>query len=454
MPSIWERQQIIDLASEGYGVARPPDSPAILVPFTLEGEEVDIQLTRRKKQLAYGEVIRWHTQSPDRISPACLDFGRCGGCRWQMMRYERQLEYKRRFLEQAFHHIGRLVVPIPLPLPAEPPWHYRNKAEYTFGTGPAGEVTLGFHPRGDFRSVIDIQDCQIVPAAFEAIRRAVRERAQALQLPSYDPIRHTGLLRQLLLRGTPERFIALLSLGQDRPDLALQLLQPLYETHPALHGIGYFYNPKRNDSLHDLQPIPLAGELYLSFSVAGRQYRIDPKAFFQVNLPQAEKLVSWIRQHFPPSASVLYDLYGGVGFFGIALADQVSEVILVERLPEAVQLAEENFRRNQPAFPTTRWQTFTGPVEQLWKDFVFPDSETVVIVDPPREGLHPKVRASLAQGPVTWIFYVSCHPATQARDLYELQRAYEIVAVQPVDLFPHTTAVENIAFLRRKAART
>lgn len=170
----------------------PPDSPAILVPFTLEGEEVDIRLTRRKSQLAYGEAFHWHTYSPDRVAPACTDFGRCGGCRWQMMRYERQLEYKRRFVEQAFHHIGQLAVPIPPPLPAEPPWRYRNKAEYTFGLSPSGEVTLGFHPRGDFRAVIDIQQCQIVPASFEAVRRAVRKRAQALQLTPYDPVCHTG----------------------------------------------------------------------------------------------------------------------------------------------------------------------------------------------------------------------------------------------------------------------
>lgn len=453
MPLVWERQRIVDVASEGYGVARPPNSQVILVPFTLEGEEVDIRLTRRKKQLAYGEATHWHVHSPDRVAPVCPDFGQCGGCRWQMMRYERQLEYKRRFVEQAFHHIGRLPVPIPSPLPAQPPWRYRNKAEYTFGTGPSGEVILGFHPRGDFRSVIDIQDCQIVPASFEAVRRAVRKQAQTLQLLPYDPVRHTGLLRQLLLRGTSERLIALLSLSQDRPDLAAQLLLPLYETYPPLQGIGYFHNPKRNDSLHDLKPIPLAGELYLSFSVAGRHYRIDPKAFFQVNLPQAEKLIGWIRQHFPSTASVLYDLYGGVGFFGIALADQVAEVILVERLPEAVQLAQENFRLNQSAFPHTRWQTFTGPVEQLWENLSFPESETVAILDPPREGLHPDLRKALARGPVTWIFYVSCHPATQARDLHELRDTYEIIAVQPVDLFPHTTAIENIAFLRRKAQK-
>ncbi len=452
MPLVWERQRIVDLASEGYGVARPPDHPAILVPFTLEGEEVDIRLTRRKSQLAYGEALHWHTYSPDRVAPACADFGRCGGCRWQMMRYERQLEYKRRFVEQAFRHIGQLAVTIPPPLPAEPPWRYRNKAEYTFGLNPSGEVALGFHPRGDFQAVIDIQDCQIVPASFEAVRRAVRERAQALQLPPYDPVRHTGLLRQLLVRGTSERLIALLSLSQDRPDLARQVLQPLYETLPQLQGIGYFYNPKRNDSLHDLEPIPLDGELTLTFSVAGREYRLDPKSFFQVNLPQAEKMVEWIRARFPARASVLYDLYGGVGFFGVALADRAAEVVLVERLPEAVRLAEANFQANQPKFPHTQWRTFTGALEELWTELSFSEGETVALLDPPREGLHPSVRKALARGPVNWIFYVSCHPATQARDLYALRSAYEVVAVQPVDLFPHTTAIENIALLRRKAS--
>jgi len=369
-----------------------------------------------------------------------------------MMDYPYQLLYKQRFVQQAFSHLAHLPIEVPPVVPSPVIWHYRNKAEYTFGESASGELVLGFHPRGDFAQVLDLTACQIVPPAFEGVRRAVRAHARLKGLRAYHPIRHKGLLRQLLVRGTEDRLVAFLSLADDRPDIALDLLGPVKESVPGLVGLGYFHNPKRNDSLADLEPIPLAGETHLEFVVDGLQYQVGIQDFFQVNLPQAANLLRWIRERMPARCTVLYDLYGGVGFFGVGLADRAEKVVLVEKLPQAVHSAEKNFLRNRHRFPSTAWQTYAGALEDLTQVALTPPSGSVAIVDPPREGLHPTVRKALRTLPFEEIFYVSCHPATQARDLAELQEAYQILAVQPFDLFPHTTAVENIAHLRRKSS--
>lgn len=443
-----EQVKVTDLAADGYGVIRLPDTPAIMVPFTIEEETITIRVTRRKRQVWYGEALYWHETSPHRVAPACADFGRCGGCRWQMMSYEHQLHHKRRFVEQALHHIGKIHIEVPPVIPSPQIWHYRNKAEYAFGQTPEGKLVLGFHPRGEFAQVLPIQDCQIVPEAFEVVRRTVLEEAQKLKLLAYDPRTHRGFLRALLLRGTPQQVIALLILAEDRPEVAHALLSPLRH---LLRGYGYIYNPKKNDSLHDLTPVLLWGTLALEYTVAGRSYRIGPKDFFQVNLSQADNLIHWMRERLPAQrVSVLYDLYGGVGLFGVALADRAERVYLIEKLPEAIESARENFRRNQSAFPFTHWEAIVGAAEDIEALAPVSLSNAVAIVDPPREGLHPKVRRFLRQGRFETIFYVSCHPATQARDLAELANTYKVVAVQPFDLFPHTTSIENVALLEKR----
>ncbi|MCS7162621.1 MAG: 23S rRNA (uracil(1939)-C(5))-methyltransferase RlmD [Bacteroidia bacterium] len=445
------REKVIDLVSEGYGVLKPPNMPVVFVPFVIEGEEVEVRLTQRRRQLWYGEAVHWHVKAPQRTQPACADFGRCGGCRWQMMTYAHQLHHKRRFVEQALRTIGRLSIEVPAVVPSPSPWHYRNKAEYAFGMETSGEIVLGFHPRGAFDQVIGLQACQIVPPVFEAIRQSVLRRARMGKWPAYDARTHKGLLRGLLLRGTSEAVVALLILAEDRPDVAEALLKPLLTEVPSLTGIGYMANPKRNDSLHDLTPKRLEGRLEVAFQVGGRTYWVGPKAFFQVNLSQAAQLLDWLRARWRAQRPPLYDLYGGVGFFGIGLADLSARVVLVERLPEAAENAIYNFRYNQAAFPDTPWEVHVGSVETILPQIGLAEA-AVALVDPPREGLHPNLIRFLRAAPFAEIFYVSCHPATQARDLQALTDSYEVVEVQPFDLFPHTTAVENIAWLRRKKA--
>ncbi|MCS7189198.1 MAG: 23S rRNA (uracil(1939)-C(5))-methyltransferase RlmD [Bacteroidia bacterium] len=443
-------QKVIDLASEGFGVIRPANRPAILVPYTIEEEVVDIEIVRHKRQVSYGYATRWHVSSPHRVVPACEEFGKCGGCQWQMMDYAHQLHHKRRFVEQALRHIGGMSVSVPPVIPSPNIWHYRNKAEYTFGRDSTGGLCLGFHPRGDFSTALNLKECKIVPPLFEAIRRKVLELAQEKKLSAYDPRTHRGLLRQLLVRGVDSMAIALISLAEDRADIASELLLPLRQAFPALRGVGYFYNPKLNDSLHDLTPHLIEGELLLEFSVANRIYFVTPKDFFQVNLAQTENMINWIRERFPTSVEVLYDLYGGVGLFSIALADRAKEVVLVERLAEAVQSACKNFEANKSSFPHTRWRVFCGSLEELWSQAISSQENSIAIVDPSREGLHPTIRKALQKAPFASLFYVSCHPATQARDLQYLKEHYVIEEVQPFDLFPHTSSIENIVLLKRK----
>ncbi len=436
-----------DLTSEGYGVVEADAGPVVLLPFVLEGEEVQYAISHRKRRLQYGYPLAILTPSPHRTQPVCQAFGQCGGCRWQMMTYEHQLEVKRDFVERQLRHIGHLSVSVPPVQPSPQPYQYRNKVEYAFGRDEGGQVMIGFHPRGDFWKVLPIEACQIVPPAFEDVRRQIQAQARILPYASYDPKRHTGLWRELLIRGTPESYIVLVSLAEDNPDLAHALLKPL-QTWPACQGAGYFYNPKRNNSLFDLVPRPLWGDLELTYIIGGRQFRLGPKDFFQVHLAQAEALILWLR-HRLSETPALYDLYGGVGFLGISLAEKAQRLILVEKLPEAVESARKNFLLNQHHYSQTIFEGFVGALETHWSALK-PLSEAIAIVDPPREGLHPTLQKALRQGPFGQIFYVSCHPATQARDLAMLSEAYEVTEVQPFDLFPQTTAIENVAWLVRK----
>jgi 23S rRNA (uracil1939-C5)-methyltransferase len=241
--------------------------------------------------------------------------------------------------------------------------------------------------------------------------------------------------------------VVLVSLSQDRPEWAEALLAPLQKL-PGVQGAGYFHNPKRNNSLSDLAAQRLWGSLRLVYTVGGRQFEIGPLDFFQVNLSLAEALVAWLRARVP-EAPVLYDLYGGVGFLGISLAERAKKVVLIEKLPSAVEQARKNFARNQHFYPETSFEELVGPLEKVWPGIVVP-SESVGIVDPPREGLHPSLLKLLRRGPFAHLFYVSCHPATQARDIAALAEVYDVREVQPFDMFPQTAGIENVAWLIRK----
>jgi len=442
------RQGVVrDLTSDGYGVVAPPDGPVVLLPYVIEGEVVRYVVERRRRQLLYGRLVEVQEVSPHRVKPVCSAFGRCGGCRWQMMNYAHQLEVKRRFVEAQLKHIGQVEVAVP-PVRGSPhPWQYRNKVEYAFGRGPSGEIVVGFHPRGDFRRVIPIEACQIIPPAFEEVRRLVQNQVQHLGLAPYDPQRHEGVWRELLIRGTQENYIVLVSLSQERSDWAEKLLDPI-RSLPGCRGAGYFYNPKRNNSLHDLTPRILWGSLELVYRVGGREFEVGPVDFFQVNLMQAEALVEWLRARVPETP-ILYDLYGGVGFLGISLAERAKRLVLIENLPSAVGQARKNFVRNQAFYPGVEFESITGSLEKVWPCMAVP-SEATALVDPPREGLHPSLVKALQQAPFAHLFYVSCHPATQARDVAALQKAYEVREVQPFDMFPHTSGIENVAWLVRR----
>lgn len=441
------RGRVRDLTSEGFGVVAAEEGPVVLLPFVIEGEEVSYTVERRKRQVWYGQLVEVHEASPYRVEPVCSVFGVCGGCRWQMMTYAHQLEVKRRFVEAQLRHIGGVTVEVPPVHPAPLPWQYRNKVEYAFGWGAGGEVVVGFHPRGDFRRVIAPEACQLVPPAFEEVRRLVQAQAQRLGLPPYDPQRHEGVWRELLIRGTQESYIVLVSLSQDRPDWAEALLSPL-KALAGSQGAGYFYNPKRNDSLFDLVPQRLWGSLELVYEVAGRKFGVGPLDFFQVNLAQAEALVTWLKARVPET-TVLYDLYGGVGFLGISVAERTKRLVLIEKLESAVERARENFARNQHFYPETGFVGRAGALEKVWLGEEVP-LDSVAIVDPPREGLHPSFLKRLRETPFAHVFYVSCHPATQARDIALLREVYEVQEVQPFDMFPQTTGIENVAWLKRR----
>lgn len=448
-------------AAEGKSLARV-EGKVIFVENTIPGDEVDVLLQKNKKDWGEGIALHFHKQSELRIEPFCQHFGVCGGCQWQMLPYEQQLKFKQQQVLDNLTRISKVQLPALLPIiGAEQTTRYRNKMEYTFSNkrfllpeelhNPAissEETVAGFHARGFFDKVVPIYECHLQEEPTNYLRLAVLEYAKQHGLTHYDIRMHTGYLRNLLIRiaTTGEVMVNVVVGYQDEP-VQTALLNFISNKFPEITTLLYTINPKKNDSLNDLQPQVFSGKGYIVEKLEGFQFKISPKSFFQTNTRQGEKLYKVAREFAELSGTqTVYDLYCGTGSIGIFVSKAAAKIVGVDVIDEAINDAKENAALNNLANATF----FTGDVIDVCDDDFFaahgrPD---VVITDPPRAGMHEKLVRKLLDIAAPTIVYVSCNPATQARDLALLDAKYAVIKVQPVDMFPHTLHIENVVQLK------
>ena len=460
---------VLDYAAEGKSLARV-DGKVIFIEGAVPGDVVDVQLSKNKSDWAEGHTVKIHSLSSDRVTPFCTHFGVCGGCQWQMLPYEKQLFYKQKQVNDNLGRIGKVQLPEISPIiGAEQTRQYRNKLEYTFATGkfiPTEEFrqmkaegisvhdqpgAAGFHVRGFFDKVVEIDTCHLQEEPTNFIRKAVAQYAIDHQLPFYNIRLHEGWLRNMFVRNTTTGELMInLVLGYEDETHRKQLLDQLLDQFPQITTLLYTINTKKNDSLYDLDPQVYFGKGYIIEKLEGFSYMISPKSFFQTNTRQAEKLYRVTRDYAELDGSqVIYDLYCGTGSIGIFVSQLAKKVIGVEVIEDAIIDAKKNAELNNIHHASF----FTGDVIDVCDDAFFathgrPD---VIITDPPRAGMHEKLVKKLLDIASPTVVYVSCNPATQARDLAMLDEKYRVEKIQPVDMFPHTLHIENVVQLKLKS---
>jgi 23S rRNA (uracil1939-C5)-methyltransferase len=444
------------------------DGKVIFVEGAVPGDVVDIQLQKNKADWAEGVAKKFHSYSEIRVKPFCSHFGVCGGCQWQMLPYAQQLIYKQQQVVDNLTRIAKIPLPpIPAILGAKQTEGYRNKVEYTFATEiymsfeaframkASGEEPVkspgdgGFHARGFFEKIVPIDTCYLQEEPTNLMRKAVVQFALDNKMPFYNIKQHQGWLRNMFVRNTTKgEWMINLMLGYEDEAKRKALLDLLLKQFPQITTLLYTINTKRNDSMQDLEPQVYYGNGYITEKLEKFEFKISPKSFFQTNSKQAEVLYQVTRDFAELTGKeIVYDLYCGTGSIGIFCSEQAKKIIGVEFVEEAIEDAKLNAALNglaETAF-------FAGDVIKVCDDAFFethgkPD---VIITDPPRAGMHEKLVHKLLEMEAPTIVYVSCNPATQARDLALLHAKYTVTKIQPVDMFPHTLHIENVVQLKR-----
>ncbi len=486
-PVILEKLLIEDYAAEGKSLARV-NGKVIFVENTVPGDVVDVQLYKNKKDWAEGFPLQFHEFSCLRIQPFCQHFGVCGGCQWQMLPYEKQLEYKQQQVADNLQRIGKIKLPEIFPiLGCDETRYYRNKLEYAFSAKqyiPENEFrqmlhngidineknkknVAGFFARGTFDKAVEIIKCHLQQEPTNEIRNAVAEYARENNFSFYDYRQHTGWLRSMFIRmTTTDEIMVNLVFGYEDEKARIQLLEFVLKQFPQITTLLHTINSKRNDNILDLSPQPYSGKGYIIEKLEEFIFKISAKSFFQTNTKQAQKLYSVAKDFaeltltpYPSPSRLLsgergvatqtvYDLYCGTGSIGIFLSKQAKKIIGVEINRESVADAKENAKLNN----IINASFYSGDVIDICNDDFFeangkPD---VIITDPPRAGMHEKLVKKLLEIAAPVIVYVSCNAATQARDLYLLGEKYSVEKIQPVDMFPHTHHIENVVQLKIK----
>lgn len=460
---VLENVTIESVAAEGKALTHV-DGTVVFVEFAVPGDVVDIQVYKKKKNYMEGFIKRMVKPSPQRLEPFCEHFGVCGGCRWQPLPYDLQLQAKQQQVWDQLVRIGHLDIPPISPIiGSDKTVFYRNKLEYSFSSKrwilrhedpeaipPQDRVGLGFHVGKFFDKVLDIKQCWLQKEPSNAIRLFIKEYAVNHGLEFYDIRENHGFLRNMFIRTTEAGAVMLiLCFAREDREARTSLLDAIAGRFPEITSLYYVINTKLNDSISDQECILYKGEDAIYETMEGLTFKIGPKSFYQTNSPQAYKLYSVAREFADLTGSeVVYDLYTGTGTIAQFVSAKASKVIGIEYVPEAIEDAKVNAARNG----ITNCTFFAGDMKDiLTAGFIAghgrPD---VVILDPPRAGIHPDVAEVILQAAPSKIVYVSCNPASQARDLAILSQAYNITAVQPVDMFPHTMHVENVCALRRR----
>ncbi len=462
-----EKVVIEDCAAEGRSLARI-DGKIIFVEQTIPGDVVDVRLTKNKKDWAEGWPSHYHSYSPKRVTPFCTHFGTCGGCQWQMLPYSLQLQYKQQQVHDNLTRIGKVVLPPILPIVGCNNIRlYRNKIEYTFGAEEfltkesfaiqkqtpnttAHPGVAGFHAKGFWDKVVDIHTCHLQAEPTNQLRQTVKNFVIQKGWSFYNLRQQHGFLRTMQVRlcQTGE-WMANIMVGEDDPKKINELMQFVLQQFPQITSLLYTVNTKRNDNLHDLAPITYHGKGYVIEKLETFRFKIGPKSFFQTNTQQAEELYKITRNFAELSGKeTLYDLYCGTGSIGIFCSPKAQKIIGVEMIEAAIEDAKENAVLNR----LNNTHFYAGDVIKVCDDSFFeshgrPD---VIITDPPRAGMHEKLLQKINEIAAPTVVYVSCNPATQARDLALLDEKYCVTKIQPVDMFPHTLHIENVVQLKLK----
>ncbi len=462
------------IADRGKGVGRTPEGLTVFVTGAVPGDVADVFVQKKKSGFAEGVVERIVTPSPDRVEPFCEHFSICGGCKWQNLDYQAQLLHKQQVVEDALLRIGKIKVGEFLPILGAPETtYYRNKLEFGFSNRrwanlttalsggktsglvptptppPPGEGSgVGFHKAGFFDKIIDIHHCWLQADPSNDLRNTCRAIALEQGLEFYDLRRHTGFLRNLMVRlTTTGECLLLVSFARNDKKAIARYLDAILEKFPQLTTLVYCVNTKLNDSMFDLDMLTYFGKGFVVEHLGDLKFKIGPKSFFQTNSRQGKRLYDVAAEFAGLSGREnVYDLYTGTGSIALYLARHCRRVVGIEEIPEAVADAEENMRLND----ITNAVFYAGDVKNvLTPEFAERHGKPdVVITDPPRAGMHEKAVRFLLDLAAPRIVYVSCNPATQARDLQWLSEKYEVLKAQPVDMFPHTHHIENVALLK------
>ncbi|NDK56672.1 23S rRNA (uracil(1939)-C(5))-methyltransferase RlmD [Pontibacter fetidus] len=459
---ILENIKIEEMVAEGKCLARH-NNLVIFVGGVAPGDVVDLRVTKKKKSFMEAVPVQFREYSELRVQPFCEHFGICGGCKWQHIGYDTQLYYKEKQVKDNLERIGKVALPAFDPiLGSKQDKFYRNKLEFTFSSFgwltneqiQSGENydrnALGFHMPGRFDKILDIQHCYLQPDPSNAIRLAVRDYTRAKGMEYYDAVKQTGFLRNLIVRtaNTGDLMVILL-VKYDDQEAIVGILDDLYAKFPEITSLQYVVNPKMNDTFHDQEVICYKGQPYIYEQMEDIRFQVGPKSFYQTNADQAYELYRLTREFAGLTGNELvYDLYTGAGTIANFVAHQAKEVIGIEYVPSAIEDAKINSELNN----ITNTTFYAGDMKDILSDELIErhGRPEVVITDPPRAGMHPDVIEKLLQVHADRIVYVSCNPATQARDLELLSDKYDVARVQPVDMFPQTHHVENIVLLTAK----
>jgi len=457
---------ITGIADRGKGVGRTPDGLVVFVEDAVPGDVVDVFVQKKKGGFAEGVVQDFVTMSPQRVEPFCEHFKVCGGCKWQYLSYEDQLVHKQQVVQDALLRIGKIQVGEILPiLGAKETTFYRNKLEFAFANKRwllkeemGGEVinanrALGFHRAGHFDKIVDIRRCWLQAEPSNELRNFIRELAIEQDLPFYDMRKHEGFLRNLLVRltTTGELMLIVSFAYDDQAAIRLFLDAILERFRDQMTTLLYSVNTKKNDAIYDLHMIPYHGKGYVEERLGDVRFKIGPKSFFQTNTAQGKNLYDVVVQFAGLSGSEnVYDLYTGTGSIALYVAKYCRQVVGIEEVPEAIADAEENKALNG----IDNAIFYAGDVKNvLSPEFVaLHGKPDLVITDPPRAGMHEKAVRFLLDLAAPRIVYVSCNPATQARDIQWLSEKYDTLKSQAVDMFPHTHHIENVALLELRNA--
>ena len=463
-----ENITITDVAAEGKSIAKVDDM-VVFVPFVVPGDVVDLQVKKKKHRYCEAEVVRFIEYSKVREMPKCSHFGVCGGCKWQNLPYEEQLKAKQRQVFDQLTRIGKVELPEFRPIMGSvKTFEYRNKLEFgccnkrwltkeqiASGEEYANMNGIGFHITGAFDKILPIEKCWLMDDTHNAIRNSIRDYAFEHNLPFFDLRAQHGLLRDIIIRNSNTgEWMVIVQFHFDEPDdeqKALGLMQHLAEKFPQISSLMYVDNQKCNDTIGDQNIITYKGTDHIFETMEELRFKVGPKSFYQTNTEQAYHLYSVAREFAALTGDELvYDLYTGTGTIANFVARKARRVIGIEYVPEAIEDAKINSEIN--GIGNTEF--FAGDMKDILNDefiarYGRPD---VVITDPPRAGMHPDVVQTILRTAPKRIVYVSCNPATQARDLALLDVSYRVMAVQPVDMFPHTPHVENVVLLERRDA--